>query len=230
MMHQDDAYPEPPETRPGSMVMIDVHGAQYPLKTVTQCRTCMSPHRRMIENSVLEGLSYKSIADALDGLPLGPRGWPHPNVSSIMRHVRSNHMPIGPTTERALIERRSKEIGRDLEEHTESLLDYRGVNEMIVQRGMASMARGELKVSMSDLLRAISNQHNFAMATEDSLDSEAWQEALMAYMEVANDLMPPDRMAEFGRRLATHPVLQRLAMKSATPAIEGEVVSELEAG
>jgi hypothetical protein len=230
MMHQDDANPPAPESRPGSMVMIDVHGMQYPLKTVTQCRTCMSPHRRMIENSVLEGHSYKTIADSLEGLPLGPRNWPHPNWSSVRNHVRSNHMPIGPTTERALIERRSKEIGRDLETHTEAVVDYQGVNEMIVQRGMAAMARGELKVSMGDLLRAISNQHTFAMAAEGGLDAEAWQDALMAYMDVVNDLMPPDRMEEFGRRLANHPVLQKLAMRSSTPAIEGEVVGEIEAG
>lgn len=230
MMHQDDAFPPPADNRPGSMVMINIHGAQYPLKTVTQCRTCMSPHRRMIENAVLEGLSYKTIAQSLEGLPLGPRNWPHPAVESIKRHVNSNHMPIGPTTERALIERRSQEIGRSLEDHATSLVDYQAMNELIISRGMASMARGELKPSMGDVLRAISNQHNFAMAAEDGLDSQAWQEALMAYMDVANELMPPELMGEFGRRLAQHPVLRNLAMRSGPPAIEGEVVSDSNAG
>lgn len=230
MMHQDDAFPPVPETRPGSMVMINVHGAQYPLKTVTQCRTCMSPHRMMIENAVLEGQSYKTIAKSLEGLPLGHRGWPHPAMDSIQRHVNSNHMPIGPTTERILIERRSEEIGRSLENHATSLIDYQGLNELIIQRGVSGMARGELKPSMGDVLRAISNQHNFAMAAEDSVDSQAWQDALLAYMDVVNEMMPPEMMGEFGRRLAQHPVLRNLAVRSAPPAIEGEVVSDGEDG
>lgn len=225
-MNQDDINPERPERRPGSMIMVEVAGAQYPMKRVSQCRTCTSPHRRDIERLILEGVSYNLIAEEIGAREETGR-WPHPAASSIRKHVIENHMPIGATTERALIERRSKELGRDLEGHRESLIDYQAANELIIQRGMARMARGELKPTMGDLLNAIRNQHNFAQAAEEGVDAAAWQDALLAYMEVVQQFVPPESQQALGQALAKHPVLRAMASKAAgTPAIEGEVVRE----
>lgn len=223
-MDQNDAFPEAPTSHPGSMVMVDVNGAQYPMKRVAQCRTCTSPHRRDIERMILEGVSYNRIAQEIGARP-EPDRWPHPLSSSIRKHVGHGHMPIGPTMERALIDRRSKEIGRDLENHQESLIDFQAANELIIQRGMARMARGELKPSMSDLARAIGQQFTMQQATENGVDSDTWEEAFMVYMEVAQQFVPVERQQEFGRALAQHPVLRAMAAKAmGTPVIGGEVV------
>lgn len=225
-MNHDDAYPEAPVTHPGSMIMVEVNGAQYPMRRVSQCRTCTSPHRRDIERMILEGISYNMISQEINGREASGR-WPHPVASSIKNHVANNHMPIGPTTERALIERRSQEIGRDLENAQESLIDYKSANEMIIQRGMARMVRGELNPTMSDLLRAISHQHAMQQVADDGVDSKTWEEALMAYMEVTQLFVPPERQQAFGQALSKHPVLRAMAAKATgAPVIEGEVVRE----
>lgn len=119
-------------------------------------------------------------------------------------------MPLGPTAERALVEARAKQIGRDIENHVSALADYKSVNEIIVQRGMERIARGELQPTMSELLTAIRQQHAIESTSEEGLDSAAWQEALMAYMEVAQQYIPQELHQDYGAALANHPVLKAL--------------------
>jgi hypothetical protein len=185
------------------------------MKTVAQCRTCMSPYRLEIEQAVLEQRSYMSIANAL--LDRAEGRLPHPGHQSIRDHVLKNHMPIGPTAERALVEERAKAIGRDIETYASGLADYATVNEIIIQRGMDRLARGELQPSMSELLTAIRMQHTIEATTEDGLDSAAWQEALVAYLEVAQKFIPADQMQAYGQALANHPVLRAMMTGTQQP-------------
>lgn len=229
-MDHDDAFPVVPDDRPGSMIMVEVNGQQYPMKTVTQCRTCMSPYRRQIEQYLIEGMSYGWIATEVSGYEKRPnQRFDHPTLYSIREHVARNHMPLGPTAERALIEQRSQEIGRDLEGYQGSLADYAAANQLIISRGMAKMARGELSPSMGDLLNAVRMQHSIEQAKEEGVDSAAWQEALVAYMEVAQQFIPQESIQAYGQALAKHPVL-RAMMSGQRPAIDGEVVAERDEG
>jgi hypothetical protein len=216
-MDIEDTNPPPPApyTRPASVVMVDIGGRQYPMKTVPQCRTCMSPYRLEIEQAILEHRSYMSIANTLVDRPEGRL--PHPEHQSIRSHVLKNHMPVGPTAERALVEMRAEQIGRDIEKHVAGLADYATVNEIIIQRGMDRLARGELQPSMGELLTAIRMQHQIESTSEEGLDSAAWQEALMAYLEVAQEFIPPDRMQDYGQALANHPVLRAMMTGRAEP-------------
>lgn len=205
----------PPRQRPGSVVMVDVGGRQYPMKTIAQCRTCMSPYRLEIEQAILEQHSYMSIAMAV--VDRAPGRLPNPGHQSIRDHVLKNHMPIGPTAERALVEERAKTIGRNIEDYASGLADYASVNKIIVQRGMDRLARGELQPSMSELLTAIRMQHAIEATTEEGLDSAAWQEALVAYLEVAQQFIPPDKMQAYGQALANHPMLRAMMTGTREP-------------
>lgn len=217
---------ESPLGRPGSVVMVEVNGQKYPMKTVSQCRTCMSPYRMEIEQAVLEQRSYQKIADAVADRE--PGTLPNPGYQSIREHVIRNHMPIGPTAERALVEARAKSIGRDIETYASGLADYVSVNQIIIQRGMDRLARGELKPSMSELMAAIRMQHSIETVSEDGVDAQAWQEALMAYMEVAQQFIPPEHFQSYGAALAQHPVL-RAMMTGTSPSPKAlETVSDPE--
>jgi hypothetical protein len=209
-MDIEDTNPAAPEPghRPGSVIMVDVGGRQYPMKTVPQCRTCMSPHRLEIEQAILSQHSYMSIAQTLVDRDSGRL--PHPGHQSIRDHVLKNHMPLGPTAERALVEQRAESIGRDIESYTSGLANYATVNEIIVQRGMDRLSRGELQPSMSELLTAIRMQHVIESTSEEGLDAAAWQEALVEYMEVAARFIPPDSLQAYGQALTQNPVLKAM--------------------
>lgn len=210
--------PARPGGRPGSVVMVDIGGRKYPMKTVQQCRTCMSPYRLEIEQAILEHRSYKKISEAVADREPGPL--PNPSYQSIRDHVNRGHMPIGPTAERALVEQRAAQIGRDIEEYAAGLADYRSVNQIIIQRGMDRLARGELRPSMSELLTAIRMEHSMETTSEEGVDSEAWQQALVAYMEVAQQFIPPDSLHAYGQALAQHPVLRAMMSGQAPKEIE----------
>lgn len=209
---------ESPRRRPGSVVMVEINGRKYPMKTVARCLTCMSPHRQQIELAILEQHSYQRIADSLIGLETGARS--HPTATAIREHVIRGHMPIGPAAERALVEERAKQLGRNIEDAATNLADYASVNQIIIQRGMGRLARGELKPSMAELLTAIRMQHAIDSSTEDGLDSQAWQEALVVYMEVAQRFIPPELFQSYGQALAQHPVLRALMTGRSQRALE----------
>lgn len=209
---------ETPAGRPGSVVTIEVNGQRYPMKTVPQCRTCMSPYRLEIEQAILEQRSYQKIADAVADRE--PGSLPNPGYQSIRDHVRKNHMPIGPTAERALVEARAQQIGRDIENYAAGLADYRSVNQIIIQRGMERLARGELKPSMGELLTAIRNEHAMESATQDGTTAEAYMEALIRYMEVAQAFIPPENFQEYGQALARDPILRALMAGQSPKALE----------
>lgn len=209
-MDVEDTNPAtpPPRTRPGSVVMIDVGGRQYPMRTVNQCRTCMSPYRLEIEQAILEQRSYQSIAAILTDRT--PGHLPNPGSQSVRDHVRKGHMPIGPTAERALVEERAQAIGRDIETYTAGLANYATVNELVIQRGMDRLASGQLQPTMTELLAAIRMQHTIEAVSEEGLDSAAWQEAMMIYMEVAAQFIPADQHQAYGQALANHPILRAM--------------------
>jgi hypothetical protein len=195
--------------------MIEINGQRYPMKTIPQCRTCMSPYRLEIEQAVLEQRSYQKIADAV--ADRDPGTLPNPGYQSIRDHVNKGHMPIGPTAERALVEERAKQIGRDIESYAAGLADYRSVNQIIIQRGMDRLARGELKPSMAELLTAIRLEHSMETSSEQGVDAQAWQEALVAYMEVAQKFIPQEHFQAYGSALAQHPVLRAMMTGSREP-------------
>lgn len=213
-----------PGGRPGSVTMVEVNGQRYPMKTVPQCRTCMSPYRLEIEQAVLEQRSYQKIADAVADRE--PGTLPNPGYQSIRDHVNKQHMPIGPTAERALVEARAQQIGRDIETYAAGLADYRSVNQIIIQRGMDRLARGELQPSMAELLTAIRQEHAMETASENGTTAEAYLDALVRYMEVAQSFIPPEQFQAYGQALARDPILRALMSGQAPKALETVVETE----
>lgn len=193
---------------PASAIMVEVGGQRFPMKSVSNCRTCQSPYRLEIEQAICAGASYASAADVPAGR--APGRLAHPTAANIRYHVDNKHMPLGATMQHLLIVDRAKEIGRSIEDSSTSLVDYVATNRAIIQKGMDRISTGELQPNMSELLTAIRIEHQVQAASGDGLDTEAWQGALIAYMEVATAFIPQERLGEYGRALAKHPILRAL--------------------
>lgn len=203
------------------MVMIRVGNQDYPARNVPQCKTCQSPNRMLVEQLLLTGRSYRNIEKELVGLPAGPMG--HPSYQGVREHAQ-HHMPIAAATRRKLIERRAQQVGKDIETHTDTLVDYITVAEMVVQEGYDKLVAGEMKVDAAALLTAIKTVHAINADAESGIEAGMWQEALFAYMEVAQRFIPEDQRMAFGRAIKEHPVIQGIAAKRAEgKTIPGEV-------
>lgn len=208
---------EPVRHAPASTMMVEVGGQTFPMKSVPQCRTCQSPYRLEIEQAVCSGASYTVAAELVEDR--APGRLPNPTAANIQAHVSAKHMPLNATFQHALITERARELGKSVADHSTSLVDYVSANRAIIQRGMDRVSRGELQPNMTELLTAIRIEHTVQQSVGDGLDTEAWQQAMIAYMEVAQRFIPQDKLSEYGRALAQHPVLRALISGEPQPQV-----------
>lgn len=211
------------DSPPESMVQTQVNGRVYPMKTVTNCKTCQHPNRFDIEAMMCEGRSYRTIQRAL---PEGEE-WDalNPSYEGLRQHFTQEHMPLPQAARRRLIERNYEKSGRKVEEAVDDLIDnYVTVAEMVLQRGTERLLAGEINPEVSDVLNAVKTLHNINQSQEGGIDQEAWQSALHAYMEEVSSILNPQQMQTLGRRLSLNPVLKAMqAKREAQLAIEGDL-------
>lgn len=199
---------------PAALVMTRVGGRDYPLVSVQNCKTCQSPYRAWIEQYIVQGMTYGGIAKMLTdtqeyGGPLG-----HPDKERIANHVQQGHFALPLVAQRALIERRAKDVGKNLEDAAEQLVDYVTANELLIQRGVEALQAGEIEVDATALLGAIKAQHAIEQTLGASVDQETWVSATMAMIEDARMVMSPQQWDEFTARLEVNPVILAIAHRS----------------
>lgn len=212
-----------PNDPPASMVQTQVNGRTYAMKSVPTCKTCQHPNRFDIEAMMCEGRSYRTIQRAL---PEGPDWEPlNPSYEALRQHFVQEHMPLPQAARRRLIERNYEKSGRKIEEAVDDLIDnYVTVAEMIVQRGTERLIAGEIDPEVSDVLNAVKTLHTINQTQQGGIDQEAWQSAMMAYMEEVSRIMAPEQLQALGKRLNQNPVLKALAAKrEATLTIDGDL-------
>ena len=192
-----------------SLVMTRIGGQDYPLRSEPRCNTCQSPHRMFIENRLIRGDSYASIAREVAALPHGEHKKP-PNKQSISIHTRNGHMPLGQSTQRRIIERQALKAEKSIEDSEDPLVDYLTLNQLLVQQGFEKMATGELQFSASDVLRASQFLHDIEREAADDVDQEVWIEAMMEYMSIAKRFIPPQMWEQYGAALHGSSVLAAL--------------------
>jgi hypothetical protein len=193
---------------PASMVMTRIGGQDYPLRSVSSCKTCQSPHRMAIENELLQARSYTSIAKSLEGLDAGHLG--HPSPEGISDHVKRGHIPLPVSAKRRLIERRAKDIGRSIEESEESLADHVTLAQMVVTRGYERLVSGEIEPNLTEALAAGKFLHEVEKSVGGGVDESAWRDTLMVYLEVSRQFIPQEKWAEFSRSVGSHPVIKAM--------------------
>lgn len=210
-------------TQPTSLVQVRIGGQDYAMRSEPNCKTCQSPNRLYIESELVRGRSYRSISRSLVGMPEGEKG--HPSHESISNHVTAGHVPLGAATQRRIIERRAKEIGRSVEDSEDPLVDYVTVNQMIVHKGFEMLASGSLDIKAADVIGAAKFLKQVEDAAGGDIDTQAWIEATMEYMEIAQRFIPPQAWAEYSAALQASPVLRALAARQ-QQTIEGEVAED----
>ncbi len=192
-----------------SVASVQIGNNEYPVKHEPQCAVCTSPYRLDIERAIVAGYSYKKIRDSLPDEP----DVDIPQVRSMQAHVQQMHLPLPQVQRRAIIESRAKEIGESIEEGQGLLVDYIGVNQLLIQEGLEALQKGEIQMKAGDLIGALKFQHEIEQTTGGSLDDEAWSEALMEYMRITQKLMPPEMWNKFANELQSSDIIRALARK-----------------
>lgn len=204
---------QPPPNGQSVLRWVKVSGREYPVTVTTTCRVCTAPPtvRTEIERALLAGYRYGKISDSVERLAQQYEAVP-PSAESIRQHVAQQHMTLPQQMQRELIEARATKLGRDIERGEGSLVDYIAVNESIIQRGFERVSSGDITPTMNELLQALKLQAQIeAQSAGGSVSTEAYQEALMEYLRLARQYMPPDAWRAFGEALADSPILKAIA-------------------
>lgn len=193
-----------------SMLMVRVGNEDFPLKTETNCHTCQSPHRLLIEREILRGRGYAHIARMLADLPEGDH--PHPDRRALARHVKRGHLP-GPAQARAaLIHRRAEQMGVSILD-AEDLINEVVVADMVLHAGAERLASGEIKPSVTETLAAAKLLRDFNTEADQNFEMEALTESVMRFYEIAQQMMGEETFKEFLVVLRKDPVLRAIRAK-----------------
>lgn len=200
---------------PGSVITYRVGGREYPLKTVRNCRVCMSPYRFDIEDSLIQGRTYRKIIESLpEGHDLSTR-----NVED---HYRREHLPLEQSVTRQIVESRAQQVGKSIEQAAESLVDGISLAQVVVQKTFEAIANGEIAPDVKDGMAAAKFLADLGEYDEGGTDMLAVSEAFMVYHEQAQQVMDPEQFRQFGQLLSSNPVLKALAAKYEGEVVEGE--------
>jgi hypothetical protein len=142
--------------------------AQPPKVTEPRCHVCNSPHRSWVEAQIIRAHSYRSIEQAMIGLPEEERI----ERRSIARHVQRGHMNIDDTAIRAIIEEEATIDGKNFEEGVRGALSLHAVLEVMVRKGYEDVLAGNTLVEARDLIQLtklkmdMDERHSIAMIDE----------------------------------------------------------------
>lgn len=214
----------PTDGPPASAVMTSIGGRLVPMRVEPNCRTCQSKHRAYIEQQLLLGYSYTSIAKEISVMAPGPL--PHPDAASISHHTKNQHMPLESNLARGLIEKRAEDIGRDLSEGSTTLVDKVTVAEAVVQQTYERMVRGEIKPTLQDFAQAAKFLQSVEDRVDGGLNEQAWADAMGVFFDVIMPYVPVEFHAEITRKLVRNPILKAIQAAQNDQVIDVEVDEE----
>ena len=197
------------------MVQVRIGSRVYDAVYQSNCHTCIHPARMLIEEKILQGYSFRSIADLYSEKTIDDEGgqslWlPKIGHMSIYNHFHNGHMPLEAEALRKLSERRAKQIGSRYEEEAGKFVDHMVLAEAVVARAYDRLVLGEIEPEVKDGLAAAKFIAEVEANTNAGLDAEAWSDALTVYFETARMFMDDRTWQEFTIALARNPILRAL--------------------
>lgn len=190
-----------------SSITYRIGGREYPFRSEPNCLTCQSPYRTEIENALLKGYSYASVARSLPQAEL--------TAKHLYKHVTNGHLPLDEHMRRVIIDQRAHELGRDVHNAEGVLTDHITFARLGVQRVIEDIQTGRQKVSVGEGIQLASLLIRLDEFAGESVDQHAIAASFMAFMEAAKTVMDPAQFTRFGQLLDRNPVLNALSKRTA---------------
>jgi hypothetical protein len=183
---------------PQTSVIYRIGGTNYPMRVIGSCRTCRSIHRAEIENLVIMGYAWGSIADHLP---------PDSGLSkeNIRHHFDQGHMPLPEALRRSVIERRAKMLRLSTADNAAPVVDQWVVTQAIMQRGFENIMTGHAEPDVKDTLAAAKQLSDIEARTSD--ERAINDDAVMAIIEGARSYMSQEDWIKFNWELKENPAM-----------------------
>lgn len=162
-----------------------------PLYHDSLCRVCSHPEREAIEDQIAAGLSASKVAELVKEYDA-----PCPSVRSIRKH-RASHMPSPVAAMQAMIQQATEQTAEDLAENGLTITPY-SLAAQVMRLGFARIAKGEIKPTIQDTIRAAEVMHKIEQESDGATGSEAILMASLAHiLDTARQFVAPDDLPAF---------------------------------
>lgn len=201
-----------------SAVSYRIGGRDYPMTSIPQCKVCQHPDRVEIERRSLSGYGPTAIHRALSAGAQEAL-----KVRNIMDHCR-NHLPLDLVARQAIVDARAREIGVDIEQATNTLVDQISFARVGLQRAYERMALGEVNPGISDgiaFARFLQDVEEKAGGAD--FDQEVMLRGFMAYIRAMQKVCSPEQIREISRAVHEDPIMASMLRQA--ESIEIEAVS-----
>lgn len=216
-----------------SIIQVEVHGRKYDAVSHRACHTCTHPARAEIEMKIVQGHTYRSIADMYSGTE-----WTQPDGEvitlpsvawgAIFHHFKNKHLPTELAVLRTIADNRAVEMGQNYEAQVDHIVDGHTFAQQVLTKTQQRLASGELQPDLKDGLAAAKLIQEIEQGATGSVDAEAWSQAFIVYFEHARRFMDDETWKRFSEALSTDPILLGIQRRqNASPEneiIDGEVV------
>lgn len=194
--------------RPSALV-YRIGSREYPMRTVPRCKTCQHPQRSQVETMLMRGYGYAAIRRALGDEGQGSES----RLSTENLRNHASHMPIDVAVRRAMLEAHATSIGQEIDGCETSIVDALGLLKGVVQATWEGMADGTIQPEISEGISAAKALASFQQFAGSELDVVIAKQALMVFVEIAEDMMPKERFDAFMLRVKAHPAIKALLLR-----------------
>lgn len=154
-----------------------------PVVNIPQCHVCQHPKRFWIERQLLKGVSYSSIAGAIEHDPTCD------NVDrrSIANHSKT-HMPLNQAIMRAELEEEADLVGQGWEEGVRGAITTRGMLRTMLHKGYDDAMAGITTVEPRDLIQMAKLYSDMDASASVAATEEA-KTAVRIFMEAIKNVV-----------------------------------------
>jgi hypothetical protein len=191
-----------------ALATIRVNGRLYPVRSVPTCRTCQCKHRLAIEEGLVEGRAYKAIlADLPDGHGLTER--------NVREHCVRDHLGVMDAAVRELQEQNATQRGEVVARGVEAVRGHHDFARSILGRVVDRLAKGELEPDIKDGLAAARLLAMLDGGTDWESERNQYVEAFLVYVHEVQEMLHPDQVQEWARRVSGYPIIRELEEQEA---------------
>jgi hypothetical protein len=220
-----------------SIVPLVIGNRTYQMVSDPRCPVCMHPGRGQIEEKILLGEGYQSIAGWASGHEAeNVEGylvdWPTLTAAQISKHFNADHCPIDAKVLHELQKQRVGEI--DYTKLAGRVVDGLVLADLTVARTHERAVRGEIEPTYREGLAAAKLQADIELAAQQGdREDRSWyyEQAFEIYFTEARKHMTDEQWEHFSVAIMTNPILRQLTERAQQSGdiVDAEVLEEQQA-
>ena len=204
------------ELLPGSQSIVQVKIGQRTFDMVrhTRCAVCMHPGRYAIEEKILLNFGYPAIVRFVSETQVQKNDgtiehWPPLTRMQLINHRDKGHIPLNAEMIRALAERRAQQEGINLEDYTGQFVDHVVANDIVLERGLERLVKGEIQPDVKDLLSASKLKADLEARNQQMMGEAQMQELMILYFRTVQKVVTEGQWKQIMAEISGDPTYQK---------------------